>query len=83
MGFVDSYDETVTIKEGEWRRLVGNNSGATLLQDIPLVQGSRPTTSALEVRNIMRSNVNSVEGSVPWQWDHVRSRGDILTNENS
>ena len=26
-----------TIKEGEWRRLVGDNNGATLLQDIPPV----------------------------------------------
>ena len=36
-GFVDSYDKTGTIKEGEWRRLVGDNNGATLLQDIPPV----------------------------------------------
>ena len=34
-GLVDSYDETVTIKKGEWRRLVGDNKGATLLPDIP------------------------------------------------
>ena len=57
-GFVDSYDETGTIKEGEWRRLVGDNNGAILLQDIPSVRGSRPTTSALEVRNIMKSYVS-------------------------
>ena len=82
-GFVDSYDETGTIKEGEWRRLIGDKNGATLLQNIPSVRESRPTTSALEVRNIMKSYVNSIEGSVPWQWDHVRSRGDILANENS
>ena len=56
-GFVDSYDETGTIKEGEWRRLVGDNNGAILLQDSPSVRGSRPTTSALEVRNIMKSCV--------------------------
>ena len=82
-GFVDSYDETGTIKEGEWRRLIGDKNGATLLQNIPTVRESRPTTSALKVRNIMKSYVNSIEGSVPWQWDHVRSRGDILANENS
>ena len=64
-GFVDSYDKTGTIKEGEWRRLVGDNNGATLLQDIPPVWGSRSTTLALEVRNIMKSYVNSMEGSVP------------------
>ena len=37
-GFLDSYDETVIIKEGEWRGLVGDNNGATLLQDIPLFE---------------------------------------------
>ena len=81
--FVDSYDEIAPIKEGEWRRVVGDNNGAALLQDIPTVRGSRPTTSALEVRNVMKSYINFVEGSVPWQWDHLRSRGDILANENS
>ena len=83
MGFVNSYDETGTIKDGEWKRLVGDNNVATLLQDIPLVRGSSPTRLALEVRNIVKSYVNSMEGSVPWQWDHVRSRGDILANENN
>ena len=82
-GFVDSYDEIAPIKEEEWRCVVGDNNGATLLQDIPPVQGSRPTTSALEVRNIMKSYINFVEGSVPWQWDHLRSRGHILADENS
>ena len=68
MAFVDSYDETGTIKER---------------QDIPPFRGSRPTTSALEVRNIIKSYGNCMEGFVPWQWDHVRSRIDILANENS
>ena len=83
MVFVDSYDETGTIKERQWRRLVGDKNGATLRQDIPPFRGSRPTTLALEVRNIMKSYVNSMEGFIPWQWDHVRSRIDILANENS
>ena len=83
-GFVDSYNETRTIKGRQWRRLVGHNNGATLLQDIPLFEDhARPTTSALEVRNIMKSYFNAMEGSLPWQWDRVRSRGDILANENS
>ena len=72
-GFIDSYEEIWTIKEGD-------NNGATLLQGILPVRGSRPTTSELEVR---KSYINSMEGSVPWQWDYVRSRGDILANENS
>ena len=49
----------------------------------PPVRGSRPTTSVLEVRNIMKSYVNSMEGFLPWQWNNLTSRGDILANENS
>ena len=63
-GFVNSYDKTGTIQEGEWRRLVGDKNGATLLQDIPPDRGSGPTTSALGVRNIMKSYANSMEGSM-------------------
>ena len=44
------------------------------------IRGSRPTTSAFGVRNIMKSYVNFMEGSVLWQWDDVRSSGDILAN---
>ena len=51
-GVADFYDETGTIKKRKWRRLVGDNNGATLLQDIHPVRGSHPTTSALEVRNM-------------------------------
>ena len=51
--FVDSYDEAGTTNEGQWRRLVGDNNVGTLLQGAPAVRGSRPTTSALEVRNII------------------------------
>ena len=43
-GFVDFYDKTGSIKWEEWRSLVGDNNGATLLQDISHVRGSRPTT---------------------------------------
>ena len=48
----------------------------------PSVRGSRSTTSTLEVRNIMKSYVNTMEGSVSWQWDHGRTTGDLL-NKNS
>ena len=81
-GFVDSWDETGKIKEGEWRHIVGNNQGGMLLNDIPPVRGSRPLVSALEVRDVIKSYVNSMEGSLPWQWDHVRSRGTVLSTAN-
>ena len=64
MGFIDSFDTTETIKEGKWRHLASNNKGTTLLQDMPPVRGSRPTTSAHEVKNIMKTYVNSMEDSV-------------------
>ena len=83
MGFVDSYDKKRTNKEGEWTHLVGDNNGAALLQDIPSVRGSCPTTSALAVRNVMKPYIISVEDSLPWQWDHVRNKGDIIANKNS
>ena len=77
VGFVDSCDNTGKIKEGEWRRLV-NSEGGMLLNDIPAVRGSRPLNAAVEVRDLVKSYVNSMEGSVPWQWNHVRSRGTII-----
>ena len=31
-----------------------------------------------EVSKTVKSYVNSMEGSLPWQWNHARSRGNIL-----
>ena len=75
-GFVDSYDETDKINGGEWRHLVGNRQGG-LLNDISAVRESRSLKAAIEVRETVKSYVNSMEGVLPWQWDHVRSRGTI------
>ena len=78
-GFVDTYDSTGKIKEGEWRRvLASQGSGGMLLTEIAPVRGSRPLVSAVEVRNVIKQHVNSLEGSVGWQWNHVRSRGHII-----
>ena len=49
----------------------------SLLTNIPLVRGSRPSTTAVKVRENLKSYVNSMEGSVPWQWEHGRSRGRV------
>ena len=81
-GFADSWDETGNIKEGEWRNIIGERQGVMLKNNIAPVRGSRPLASALEVRNVVNSYVNSLEGSVPWQWDHVRSRGIVLNTSN-
>lgn len=84
VGFVDTFDSTGRIKEGEWRHIVRNNrQGEVLLNDLPAVRGSRPPTSAVEVRESMKAYVNSMEGSVPWQWEHIRSRGTISQKENN
>ena len=77
-GFVDSWDETGKIKKGEWRSLVSNGLGE-MLSDISPLRGSRPSFSAVEVRENLRSYVNSMEGS-PWQWDVASSRGNVITN---
>ena len=31
----------------------------------------------MEVREIIKTHVNSMEGSLPWQWNHVQSTGNI------
>ena len=48
-----------------------------MLRRIGGVRGSRPTALATDVRNEMKTYVNSMEGALPWQWDHVRSHGNI------
>lgn len=75
-GFVDSWDGTGEIKEGEWRRLVSQES--ELLSDISPIRGSRPASSAVAVRESLKGYVNSMEGSLSWQWNHVRSRGTVI-----
>lgn len=75
-GFVDSWDEKGEIKEGEWRRLVADDQNI-ILRDLPPLRGSRPANSAADVREGLKSYVNSLEGSLSWQWEHVRSRGNV------
>ena len=75
-GFVDTWDENGEIKEGEWRRIVASNQNQ-LLNDISPIRGSRPPATALEVRESLKAYVNLLEGSVSWQWEHVRSRGTV------
>ena len=45
-GFVDTYDETGEIKEGEWRKLVGDGQGM-LLENIDPLLSCQPTNSAI------------------------------------
>lgn len=81
-GFVDSWDDNREIREGEWRRLIidSNNS---LLNDLPPIRGSRPKTNAVNVRNNLKSYVNSMEGSLSWQWEHVQRESKTRRRVNN
>ena len=74
-GFVDSTDSSGNIKPGEWRSIALEANGA--IRNLLPLRGRRYKTTAIEVREILTNYLNSDAGSVPWQWDHVRSRGTI------
>ena len=42
------------------------------------VKGSRKTKLVGEIRDIAKFYVSLMQGSIPWQWDHVKSRGIIF-----
>ena len=67
-GFIDSYDSTGNLKEGEWRGLATRSEG---MLPINRVKGSRYSNDAVEMRNSLRRFVNSENGSVEWQDDYV------------
>ena len=52
-----------------------------LLENIDPLRGCRPNNSAIGVRYFLKTYVNSFKGSLPWQWDHVRSRGNVKEYE--
>ena len=71
-GFVDSYNNSGKIKEGEWRSLVNNgNSSITGMTPLRSVRGSRYREDSIALRNSFATYFRN-EGSVSWQWDHVR-----------
>lgn len=55
-----------------------NGGKAGLLNHLPNVRGSRTPKTAVEVRDMIKTYVNSMGGSLTWQWNHVQSRGNIL-----
>ena len=77
-GFVDSYDDSGAFKAGEWRSIVLSDGSIGSLAPLHGVRGSRPTVAAVHVRDDLTRHVNSLQGSVSWQWDYVRSRGEII-----
>ena len=78
--FPDSYDSTGQIREREWRAMIKFNN--VMLKDIPGIRGSCPSLSALDVRNEVKRYLNSMEGSLSWQWKHIRSRYTVLQRQS-
>lgn len=74
-GFIDSEEATGQIRPGEWRTIVSEDGTSGALRSLPLPRGTRYSTVANEARETLREYVNSDQGSVPWQWNVVRSRG--------
>ena len=54
------------------------SSGALRPTCIANVRGSRYLNAAVDVREKLKQYINSSEGAVPWQLNHIRNRGPIL-----
>ena len=71
-GFVDSVDDTGRIKEGDWRSIVQSSSTHFGITNISNVRGSRYSDEAVNMRDALMNYLNSEEGAVPWQTEHIR-----------
>ena len=65
-GFLDSENSDGSIKLGGWREIQSSDQGC--FAPVSAVRGSRYTKDALQMRDTLKTYVNSVEGSVPWQF---------------
>lgn len=72
-GFVDSYNGDDLI-DGDWRRIVERFERPALAQP-PRLAARNYNFEAKTVRDNICKYVNSEDGSVPWQVNHVRSCG--------
>ena len=68
--FVDSESSDGKIKMGEWRQIVRETGNG--FRTINNVRGSRHQENAMQMREALQNYVNSNNGSVEWQWEHVR-----------
>ena len=69
--FVDSEDNLGDITPGQWRSIV-TNSGSNL-SDISRLWSNRYSFEASNIRSNLKSYCNSLEESVSWQLNNVRS----------
>jgi len=70
-GFVDHENANGEIQPGHWRALIRNNPSSSL-NNLSNVRGSRYSKDAIDMRNSLKDYVNSPEGSLSWQLEHVR-----------
>ena len=66
-GFVDSEDKSGAIIEGQWRKLIDSN-----FQNVGPIRNSRYAKNALQIREVLADFFVSKNGSVSWQWDHIK-----------
>ena len=77
-GFVDSEDNTGNCVPGDWRQLVAESDGA--LRHVSRSGSNNYTLQAKELRERFEQYFISQNGSVPWQYKHVRSCGPTSTS---
>ena len=77
-----SYDDKGKIKEGQTRSSVKSTKGNVMLNNILPVKCSRPTNLTAGGRDLVKFYINSMQGSLPWHWDHLRGWGIIFEWSN-
>ena len=73
-GFVDCENEDGTIILGDWRKVTGEREAG--LARLERIGGNRYSHDAGQARDDFKEYFNN-EGSVPWQYDHVRNCGRV------
>ena len=77
-GFIDSEDGSDDIKPWEWHQVVCNDSRGELFDIAPL-RGGRYSNSAFKVQKALMEYFVSDSGSLPCQWNYMRSRGQVVS----
>ena len=62
--FMDSFDGSGNILQGDWRRITSADKGSGALCSLPPTRGSRYRNYATEVREALKAYVNSEQGAV-------------------
>lgn len=75
-GFMDSESDDGSIVPGDWRNVTAGDEGG--LTGLARIGGNRYTFDAGNARDEFKHYFNN-EGSVPWQYAHVRNCGNVAT----